>query len=175
MDFAAVDPGYLAQALDNASRNGLLDLPAIDELISRSARQRGVARLRAAMDLHRDPAFTRSGLERRFLRLIREAGLPRPSANRFVEGYEIDMYWPEERFAVELDTFDYHGDRRSFESDRIRQEDLKLAGVEMTRITGIRLDREPSAVVRRLSELLGQRRNRDLSPMAEQKTESAAG
>jgi very-short-patch-repair endonuclease len=79
--------------------------------------------------------------------------------NIFVAGCELDAYWPEERFAAELDTYDYHGDPASFESDRIRQEDLKLAGIEITRITGARLDREPTAVVDRLRQLLTQRRN----------------
>jgi very-short-patch-repair endonuclease len=157
LDFAAVDPSYLAQALDNADRLGLLDLGKIDALLKRSAGFRGVARLRAATEIFRTPAFTRSGLERRFLQLVRQAGLPRPSTNLFIAGYELDMYWADARFAVELDTYDYHGGHRSFETDRLRQEDLKLAGVEMIRITGVRLSREPRAVMHRLSRLLHQR------------------
>jgi very-short-patch-repair endonuclease len=158
LDFAAVDPHYLGVALDNGHRLGLIDLVAIDALISRSRGFRGVARLRTAMEMHRNPVFTRSGLERRFLALVRRSGLPTPSANAFVEGYELDVYWPAERFAVELDTYDYHGSPRAFEADRIRQENLKLAGIEIVRITGIRLDREPQAVMRRLGRLLVQRR-----------------
>ncbi len=46
----------------------------------------------------------------------------------------------------------------AFEQDRLRQEDLKLAGIEMTRVTGVRMDREPEAVVTRLRRLLAQRR-----------------
>jgi hypothetical protein len=78
--------------------------------------------------------------------------------NLFVEGYELDAYWAAERFAVELDTYDYHGTPAAFEADRMRQENLKLAGIEMTRITGIRMDREPMAVAARLRRLLSQRR-----------------
>jgi hypothetical protein len=158
LDFAAVDPLYLGQALDNAQRLGLLDLIAVDALLARSRGFRGVARLREALELHRPTAFTRSGLERRFLTLIADTGLPLPSMNLFVAGYALDAYWPAERFAVELDTYDYHGGRIAFERDRLRQEDLKLAGIEMVRITGIRLDREPRAVMNRLHRLLTQRR-----------------
>jgi REase_MTES_1575 len=158
LDFAAVDPHYLGHALDNAHRRGLLDLIAIDALISRSDGYRGVARLRDALEIHRGPAFTRSGLERRFLSLVQRAGLPQPSMNFSVEGYELDAYWPAERFAVELDTYDYHGSPQAFEADRIRQETLKLAGVEIVRITGARLNREPVTVMRRLLRLLVQRR-----------------
>jgi very-short-patch-repair endonuclease len=153
LDFAAVDPTYLGQALDNARRLGLLDMLAMDDLILRSKGFRGVARLRTALEVHRSAAFTRSGLERSFLKLIRRARLPRPSMNLFVEGYELDAYWPAERFAVELDTYDYHGDPRAFEADRIRQESLKLAGIEMVRITGNRLDREPESIAHRLHRL----------------------
>ena len=158
LDFAAVDHYYLDQALDNAHRLGLLDLIEIDELVSRSKGFRGVARLRTALAIHRPTAFTRSGLERRFLDLVQRAGLPRPSMNLFVEGHELDAYWPAERFAVELDTYDYHGSPAAFEADRIRRESLKLAGIEMTQITGNRMDREPRAVAERLRLLLSQRR-----------------
>lgn len=161
LDFAAVDPWFLPRALDRAERYGLLDLIAIDALVSRSRGFRGVARLREALDIYRIAGFTRSGLERRFLELVHDAGLPRPSTNLFVAEYELDAYWPAERFAVELDTYDYHGGHAAFEADRLRQEDLKMAGIEMTRITGARIDREPRSVARRLQALLSQRR-RDL-------------
>ena len=62
-----------------------------------------------------------------------------------VAGYELDAYWEPERFAVELDVYETHGSRAAFERDRLRQEDLKLIGVEMIRVTGPRLEREPEA------------------------------
>jgi hypothetical protein len=157
LDFAAIDPHFLGPALDNAQRLGLFDLVDIDALIARSKGFRGVARLREALGPHRTSAFTRSGLERRFLQLVEGTGLPRPSMNMFAGGYELDAYWPDVRFAVELDTYDYHGSRSAFEADRIRQEDLKLAGIEITRVTGVRMDREPKAVTNRIRRLLAQR------------------
>jgi hypothetical protein len=160
LDFAAVDPTYLGIALDRCESRGILDLIEIDSLVVRSSGFRGVARLRDALQIFRTPAFTRSGLERRFLALVKSAGLPRPAMNIFVEGYELDAYWEDARFAVELDTYDYHGGHTAFENDRIRQEDLKLAGIEMTRVTGTRLTREPAAVIQRLHRLLKQRQPR---------------
>jgi very-short-patch-repair endonuclease len=73
-------------------------------------------------------------------------------------GYELDAYWERERFVVELDVYETHGSHAAFERDRLRQEDLKLKGVEMIRITGPRLDREPAATVKRLGAHLEQRR-----------------
>jgi hypothetical protein len=162
LDLAGVDPLYIRSALDRAARLGLLDVVAVDGLLRRSRGLRGSARLRSALEDHRDPSFTRSGLERRFLRLVLDAGLPRPSVNHFVAGHEVDMYWSEEKLAVELDTFDFHGGRPQFEADRLRDETLRLAGIEVTRITGKRLDREPSNVIRRLATLLANRRVRRL-------------
>ena len=79
--------------------------------------------------------------------MVREAGLPVPAMNHFVAGYEIDAWWEAERFGVELDVYETHGSRLSFEEDRERDDELLLAGIETTRVTGPRLDREPGAVV----------------------------
>lgn len=157
LGIAASRPLLLISALGRASRLGLLDLIAVDELLHRSRGRRGVARLRASLDDFREPAMTRSGVERRFLRLVRRAGLPKPSTNLFVEGYEIDAYWPTARFGVELDSYLHHGDARSFERDRRRQEDLKLRGIEIVRFTAARLESDPVAAMDRLRALLEQR------------------
>jgi hypothetical protein len=126
----------------------VFDLREMNDLLERTKGHRGQAKVLAALELHDErPVFTRSGLERRFLGLMREAGLPEPAMNLFVEGYEIDAWWEAERFGVELDVFETHGSRLSFEEDRERDDALLLAGIETTRVTGPRLDREPGAVV----------------------------
>lgn len=159
LDLASSAPvSRLHKAIERAERMGLFDLRAMDELLARARGHRGGGRMRAALDIYREPHFTRSGLERRFLRLVREAGLPTPVTNCFVAGFELDAYWERERFAVELDTYEFHGGQGPFERDRLRQEDLLLAGIAVDRITGQRLDREPTAVVNRLRRLLEQRR-----------------
>jgi very-short-patch-repair endonuclease len=75
----------------------------------------------------------------------------------FVAGFELDMYWERERFAVELDGYRHHRTQAAFERDRLRQEELKLVGIEMVRLTSRRLDREPKTVVSRLAMLLERR------------------
>ncbi|HWN73235.1 MAG TPA: hypothetical protein VNN15_05460, partial [Solirubrobacterales bacterium] len=80
------------------------------------------------------------------------------SMNFYVAQYELDAYWPDLRFAVELDLFETHGTRAAFERDRRRQEELKLLGIEMIRITAPRLRREPEAVIGNLKTLLDRRR-----------------
>jgi very-short-patch-repair endonuclease len=155
----------LEMALDRSERLGLFDLSEIDRLLERAGHHPGVTRLRRALDLHREPAFTRSGLERRFLKLVREAGLPKPSTTVFVAGFELDIFWEAERFAVELDGYEFHRGRREFEADRVRQEELKLAGIEMVRLTARRVADEPKKVMERVAALL-ERRRREQSSLA---------
>lgn len=163
LDLAAT-PGLsgLDHAIERSEELRLLDLTAVDALLRRAGRHPGVGRLRRALSIYRDereePAFTRSRLERRFLDLVKAAGLPTPTMNYAIGEYELDAYWQRERFAVELDVYGTHGSRAAFERDRLRQEDLKLRGIEMIRVTGSRLAREPDTVIERVGALLRQRR-----------------
>ncbi|MFL5834450.1 MAG: hypothetical protein ACJ76B_10800 [Solirubrobacterales bacterium] len=155
-------PDQLDRLLERSEELGLLDLLAVEDVLRRAGGHRGRGRLRRALSLYQpDPAFTRSLFEKQFRRLIIRAGISAPSMNFNAHGNELDAYWPELRFAVELDLFETHGSRAAFERDRLRQEELKLLGIEMIRVTKPRLDAEPDAVLRNLSTLL-ERRRREL-------------
>ncbi|HXV06241.1 MAG TPA: type IV toxin-antitoxin system AbiEi family antitoxin domain-containing protein [Solirubrobacterales bacterium] len=147
----------LERLLQRSEKLELFDLPEFESVLARNRGHRGAAPLRRAIALYKPPPFTRSGLEERFLELLEENGFPKPASNYVEAGYELDVYWPELRFAVELDVYETHGTRLSFEEDRLRQEELKLAGVEMIRVTGLRLSREPERVLERLRRLLSMR------------------
>lgn len=147
----------LKRLLKRSEERRVFDLAAVHDVLSRNKGHRGAKRLRNAVRSYEPPPFTRSGFEERFFEAVLAAGLPRPSVNFNVAGYEVDVYWPERRFAVELDLFETHGTRDSFEEDRLRQEDLLLEGIGMTRVTGPRFAREPDAVLARVSRLLAER------------------
>lgn len=156
---AGAHPAALGRMLERAEERDLFDLRGIEALLDRTGGHPGAGALRRALAIYRQPvAFTRSGLEKRFVELVAATEMPGPTMNVFVEGYELDAYWEAERFAVELDVYETHGSHASFERDRLRQEDLKLRGIEMVRITGRRLEREPRAVIERVGALLRQRR-----------------
>ncbi|MGN6258649.1 MAG: hypothetical protein ACTHN3_13020 [Solirubrobacterales bacterium] len=164
LDLAAVVRfEWLEKMVERAEELGLFDLRAVEDLLARTVGHNGHSRLRKAIALYKPTSFTRSSLEKRFLELCLEAGLPQPRTNYVEEGFELDCYWPEYRFAVELDLYETHGTRAAFERDRKRQEDLLLAGIGMTRVTGPRLEREPDEVIRRVTRLLEQRGLRLLS------------
>lgn len=151
---------WLEKMVERSEDLELFDLRAVEDLLDRTVGHRGHGRLRKAIALYKPSSFTRSSLEKRFLELCLEAGLPQPRMNFVAHGFELDCYWPEHRFAVELDVFETHGSRAAFERDRRRQEDLLLLGIGMTRVTGPRLEREPREVIRRVALLLEQRRGR---------------
>jgi hypothetical protein len=157
LDLAAVGPGQLDRALENAERLRLFNLMAVHSLLERCGGHRGANRLRRALALYVPVPFTRSELERRFLALVDRAGLPRPSVNAFVAGHEVDMLWPEHRLILELDTYEFHGTRAAFERDRRRDEDLRLAGYEVVRLTGRRLSADPEGVIALIRSMLERR------------------
>ncbi|HEY6145028.1 MAG TPA: hypothetical protein VIV13_02050 [Solirubrobacterales bacterium] len=136
----------------------VFDLDDFRSVLVRNRGHRGAYHLDRALGIYKPPRLTRSELEREFLALVDRDGLGSPVTAFNVAGYELDIYWPDLRFAVELDVYATHGAHEPFEEDRQRDEDLKLAGVELTRVTGRRLEREPRQVMERVARLLDQRR-----------------
>jgi predicted transcriptional regulator of viral defense system len=160
LDLAAeVSLDRICRFLTRSEADERLDLRALESVLNRCGNHPGRGTLRAALDIYKpDLTVTRSGLEREFRDLAVKAGLSPPAMNFVVGGYELDAYWPDERFAVELEVFETHGNRASFEADPVRHEELLLIGIEMIRVTGPRLKREPATVTRRVRTLLERRR-----------------
>jgi uncharacterized protein DUF559 len=157
LDLAEVlRPHQLERVVEEAERLRLFDLRAVEEVCHRSHGRRGLGALRTVLaGVSPAAPLIRSELERRFLALCQEAGLPSPAMNVFVAGYEVDALWFEPRLVVELDGFAYHGDRAAFERDRIRDAALQLAGYRVLRLTPRRLEKEPAAVAETVRTLLG--------------------
>ncbi len=125
----------------------------IRSAIARAPNHRGVGALRELL-AGGSPSLTRSPGERLLLGLIRASGLPAPVANAPLCGYEVDLLWPAQRLVVEFDAWGTHGDRASFERDRLRDQRLTAAGYRVIRITRRQLEREPYAVIARLAAAL---------------------
>jgi very-short-patch-repair endonuclease len=136
----------------------VFDLSDFRSVLTRNQGHRGAAPLSRALAIYEPPRLTRSEFEREFVALAEEMGLPAFATNFSAAGYELDVYWPDLRFGVELDVFATHGAPEPFEEDRRRDEDLKLAGIELTRVTAHRFEREPRQVMERVGRLLEQRR-----------------
>jgi very-short-patch-repair endonuclease len=162
VDLAGVVPkDHLARALTEAERLGVLDVDAVEAARGRirGRRGRGDAALSAALAEHRalGAQLTRSSLEARFLQLVRSAGLPRPSMNATIHGYEVDAFWPDRRVIVELDGWAFHHTRRAFQRDRTKANALMLRGYAVLRYTHHDVTRRPERVAGELRDRLDQR------------------
>jgi hypothetical protein len=149
----------LGRLLRRADELQLLDRRRFEALAARAGGHPGRVKFATALRTFKpEVATVRSDLERRFRRLVLAAGLPTPQTNVVVEGYELDAYWEAEGFAVELDVYATPGSRLSFETDREREDDLLLAGIELIRVTDVRLEREPQKTIARVAAHLERRR-----------------
>jgi predicted transcriptional regulator of viral defense system len=153
-------PHLLRRALARAEELELLDLDAIEAVIARNRGHHGAKRLRHALDIYQPPAFTRSEFERRFAEHLVRSGLPRPATGWNEVGHEIDVYWPERRFGVELDAYETHGTRDAFERDHDRDLDFALTGIETVRVSERQFRREPDEIAARVATLLARHRER---------------
>lgn len=151
----------LRRALARAEDLGLLDLDELHAVIERNRGHHGAKRLRHALAIYEPPAYSRSEFERRFVAHLVDSGLPRPSTGWNEIGLELDVYWPERRFGIELDTYETHGTRDAFERDHDRDLALTLAGIETIRISERQFRREPDQLATRVATLLERRRKQE--------------
>jgi hypothetical protein len=159
LDLAEVlPPRELQRVVEQAERLHLFDLGAINALLARSARRRGMRALKAALaEIEDEPPRVNSDWERDFLDFCEDHGLPRPELNAMAEGYEVDALWREAKLVVELDSYSFHRSRSAFENDRLKDGALQLAGYRVIRITWRRLANEPKAVAELLSAAIAAR------------------
>ena len=156
LDIAESDTERLPRAWDTAARLRLLDLRAVQATCENGRGRRGLKHLLPLPeDRTRVIPDVRRELEARFFDLCRACGMPLPSCNVLVEGYLVDAYWPRQRLIVELDSWEFHGDRSAFERDRERDSTLQAAGYRVVRITWRRLTEEPARIARLIRKLLG--------------------
>jgi very-short-patch-repair endonuclease len=90
--------------------------------------------------------LTDSELERHFLRLVRESGLPTPETGRRVNGFEVDFYWPQLGLVVETDGLRYHRTPAQQARDRVRDQAHTAAGLTPLRFTRAQVKFEPNRV-----------------------------
>jgi len=140
-------PERLLEAVEQAYTLRRLDLAILYRVLDRNANHRGVGALRAIFEDFTEAPNTRSKLERRMLHLITAADLPEPRLNVMVAGLEVDMFWPQWRLVVELDSRRFHDNPWALERDRRRDTILRTARCEILRVTHRRLTREPDGVI----------------------------
>jgi very-short-patch-repair endonuclease len=58
-----------------------------------------------------------------------------PRFNVWVEGFEVDAYWPEASYGLEFDGAETHNTTRAFHHDRRRDRKLATKGIHVNRVT----------------------------------------
>ncbi len=156
IDLASVaERDRVEEALDDALRRRLVSIPRLRWCLDRTARsgRPGVGVTRALIEA-RDPAASvpQSVFETRLLRLLKDAGLPRPELQHQVRDggrliAVVDFAYPEVRLAIEADGYRWHSGRARWEHDRARRNDLTLLGWRVIHVTWTDLTRRPQAVI----------------------------
>lgn len=147
-----------ARAVNEARRRKLVDLADLADVMDRFPRHRGAHRL--APFLRRQGGPTRSEWEDAFPVFCRRFGLPEPVMAAKVAGYEVDALFAREKVIIELDSWEFHWTRESFERDRERDVKTLAAGFVTVRLTWGRMHGRPCEEAARIHEILEQRRPR---------------
>jgi hypothetical protein len=160
-------------ALDHALRRGLTSV----EYLTRSLEQlAGRARIRT--DVVRELLEARScagnrppesPLETRVIQLLGRHGLPPPVTQHEIRTQasfvaRVDLAYPHEQVAIEVDGYAFHAGRRQWERDLVRRNALEAAGWLVLHVTDEQLRRNPRHVVATISRARQGRNGRQLSP-----------
>ena len=135
----------LERMVNEADKYDLAHPPQLRRELDRRPGEPGVRIVRTLLD-RRTFRLTREELERRFLPLAREAGLPVPLTGQWLNGYEVDFHWPALKLVVETDGLRYHRTPGQQARDRLRDQAHTAAGLTPLRFTHAQVRHEPGYV-----------------------------
>ncbi len=149
-----LDAGALRDLTEDALRRRVTSLGRIEGCIRRLGRAPGRSPKKVGAVL---AACTPAGHERESVledfvfEAIGRFGLPLPRCQRRVtvagRRYRLDMSYEDPMIAIEADGFDTHGRRAQFDRDRVRGNDVTLAGYTLLAFTSAFTDWQIAATV----------------------------
>jgi very-short-patch-repair endonuclease len=139
---AVARPWAVERAVDEALRRRIVTLRSLAR-VARDLEGRGRLRCTVMRDIlgYRAPGYDPgdSDPERRIAALLVRRGLPQPTLQHRVsvgaKRYRIDLCYPDQRIAIEYDSWGFHHGRRAFDADRARGNDLVILGYTVLRFT----------------------------------------
>jgi very-short-patch-repair endonuclease len=147
----------LAETVERAATERLLDVAAIDAVLVGGPKRRGAPCLRRVLAPWRPVAETakhatfRSLFEAKLLPLVAAADLPLPRFNAPIptaeRTLEVDLLWEPERLILEADSRKHHGIEVAFERDHRRTRELIAAHYRVLPVTWREVEQEPTAVL----------------------------
>lgn len=163
MDIASVAPrDTVEEALDDALRRGLVTMPRLRWRLSELGRsgRPGTAVIRSLIDA-RDPrsSVPQSVFETRLLRVLKEAGLPRPILQHEVRDGRrvvavVDFAFPAIRVAIEAEGYRWHSGRARWERDLARRNALTSLGWRVVHVTWTELTANREDMIGRIERVV---------------------
>jgi very-short-patch-repair endonuclease len=152
VDLASRPPDWrVERALNEADRLDLVDLEALRATMHLLPSRPGIARLRRLLG---GEPLTESGLERRFLAIVRLAGIPMPETQAVLNGYRVDFHWPQLGLVVETDGWRHHRTAGEQATDHRRDQVHLTAGLTTLRFAEAQIRYEPAEVQRTLAAVV---------------------
>ncbi|HET9592654.1 MAG TPA: type IV toxin-antitoxin system AbiEi family antitoxin domain-containing protein [Solirubrobacterales bacterium] len=149
-----LDRAGVERMINEADKYNLVHPPQLREALAERAGEPGAAKLRFILD-RRTFRLTKEELERRFLPLARDAGLPTPLTGQFVNDFEVDFHWPDLGLVIETDGLRYHRTPAEQARDRLRDQAHTAAGLTPLRFTHEQVRYEPDHVLAVLRAIAG--------------------
>lgn len=132
------------EAIDGALRDRLTTWPRIEAALKKAKAQGRPGSRRIGRSLRMrsaDSGVPLSEWSRRFADKLVSSGLPKPRFEWRIENddaqliAQVDLAYPEQQFAIELDSIAFHLNAQAFEVDRSRDAALVRAGWRVSRFT----------------------------------------
>ncbi len=124
----------LERAVNETDKRDLIDPEALRAELNRYAGKPGVRPLRTLLDKHTF-RLSDSDLELLFRPIAAAAQLPLPLTKVWVNGYEVDFFWPDLELVVETDGLRYHRTASTQTKDHVRDQTHVATGLTVLRFT----------------------------------------
>lgn len=141
---AAATRGGGSAIMDRALQRHL-ELPALWSAHLRNKGRYGAPAARRLLQSAGSGA--RSEAERLLIRLLQASRTEGWIANHPVAGYVVDVAFPVQRVAIEVDGWAFHSAQAAFQRDRIRQNAIAVSGWQVLRFTWVDLTEHPQRVI----------------------------
>ncbi len=163
IDLGAVMPERrVGHAVEEALKSEQTDLPMLSYVHQRrrGRGRRGDGVLAAVLEGLEASARADSPLERDFLNLMRQSGLPLPKTQQVIDNdglfiARVDFLWPDHDVIVEVDGHEYHSTRDQRSADSSRQNRLTALGYTVLRFTSDQVRSARVEVVSTVRQALG--------------------
>jgi hypothetical protein len=147
-----VDEDELARACHEGWIRYRVSPEPIEAVLARRPNSPGARKLRRV--IHGDVQLVLSELENGFLDRLRGERLPLPETNKVASGRRVDCRWAKYSLTVELNSYQFHNSRHSWEQDYKRERQAYARGDQFRRYTWHDVFEDPRAMLGELHGLL---------------------